>query len=1330
MNDLSPPRRAASDLFADGGETGALLRAHDWASSPLGAVDAWPQSLKALAGLIAGSREPMFVAWGDDLALIYNEAYATILGAKHPAALGRPFAEAWSDIWPQFQPIVASVLAGEAQWFQDLHIPMRRFGYEEDTWFSFSYTPVRDEAGRVAGFFCACTETTGKVRGQAALQASEELYRAVVDGARDYAIFTTNPEGVITTWSPGAQDVFGWSADEAIGRTAALIFTSEDRAAGAPEQELAAAAEAGCANDERWHIRRDGRRVFMNGSMRPLRTEGGALRGFIKVARDETEQRLRAEALVENERRFRELADAAPVILWVTDPDGVCTYLNQPWYALTGQTREEAEGFGWLDATHPEDKEHAGVAFREANAAREPFYVEYRLRRADGSYVWAIDMATPRFAEDGEYLGYVGSVIEIAERKSAEDRLRESEARFRMLTDAIPAFVWFADADGALTYYNARWYAYTGLTEAQSMGAGWVDTLHPDDVAATAAVWEEARARGMSYVVECRYRRVDGAYRWYVARAEPLRDADGRITGWFGTSSDIDDRKQAEAALVESEQRFRDIADSIDQMIWSTTPDGLHDYFNRRWYEFTGAPAGSTDGEGWAGMFHPDDQPRAWERWSRSLQTGEPYYVEYRLRRHDGEWRWVLGRALPVRDEGGRITRWYGTCTDIHEQKMVEARLNSIMDALPVGVLMAELPSGRLVQSNRYMEQLLRRPVRKADGAPDYVAREAYTPEGHRMQPGDWPIQRVLSTGAPAEAEVRFRRGDDSFGWLRIQAAPVRDASGETVGAVAGVTDFDEIMQARDVLARSREDLERQAAELAAERDRLWASSQDMLVVAERGGVLRAVNPAWERVLGWTEAELLGRTTDWLQIPEEMERVRADAATLPPDATTFKFEHRLRAKDGGYRTISWTVVGEAELVFAIGRDVTAERRTAEDFKRIEEQLRQAQKMEAVGQLTGGVAHDFNNLLQIVVGNLELLSRSLPADATRQRRSVDNAMSGAKRAVTLTQRLLAFSRRQPLEPKPVSVNKLVSGMGELLSRALGETIDFETVLAGGLWRIEVDPNQLENAILNLAVNARDAMPDGGKLTIETANTRLDESYVQQNVEVTPGQYVVICVSDTGVGMDREVAARVFEPFFTTKDVGKGTGLGLSQVYGFVKQSGGHVKIYTERGDRESRGTTVKIYLPRYLGPDEEEETAAEVLLPEGGAQETILVVEDDRDVRAYTVEVLSELGYHVLEAAEGHEALRLLRDAAVHCDLLFTDVVLPGGINGEQLAAEAHVARPGLKVLFTTGYARNAIVHQGRLDPGVRLITKPFTYADLAARIRDVLDEAPAPELKP
>jgi CheY-like chemotaxis protein len=374
-------------------------------------------------------------------------------------------------------------------------------------------------------------------------------------------------------------------------------------------------------------------------------------------------------------------------------------------------------------------------------------------------------------------------------------------------------------------------------------------------------------------------------------------------------------------------------------------------------------------------------------------------------------------------------------------------------------------------------------------------------------------------------------------------------------------------------------------------------------------------------------------------------------------------------------------------------------------------------METVGQLTGGVAHDFNNLLQIVTGNLETLERNLANDSPRLKRAVENAMTGAKRAATLTQRLLAFSRRQPLVPKPIDVNKLVSDMSELLHRTLGETIELETVLASGLWRVEADPNQLENAVLNLVVNARDAMPDGGKLTVETSNTHLDRSYTAQNVEVTPGQYVVICVSDTGTGMDAATAARAFEPFFTSKEVGKGTGLGLSMVYGFVKQSGGHVKIYSEPG----HGTTVKIYLPRLLGRLEEEVEIKSVLVPEGTNEETILVCEDDDDVRAHSVEVLRELGYRVLEAHDGPSALRLLERQEGRVDLLFSDVVLPSGMNGADLAAEARRLRPTIKVLFTTGYARDAIVHHGRLDPGVELITKPFAYAELAARVRDILD---------
>lgn len=392
----------------------------------------------------------------------------------------------------------------------------------------------------------------------------------------------------------------------------------------------------------------------------------------------------------------------------------------------------------------------------------------------------------------------------------------------------------------------------------------------------------------------------------------------------------------------------------------------------------------------------------------------------------------------------------------------------------------------------------------------------------------------------------------------------------------------------------------------------------------------------------------------------------------------------------------------------------------EQREQAEEALRQAQKMEAIGQLTGGVAHDFNNLLQVILGNLERLRRRVEGQADVHR-LIDAALRGAERAATLTQRLLAFSRRQPLAPKPIEVNKLVTGMSDLLARTLGENIRVDTLLASGLWRVSADENQLESALLNLAVNARDAMEGIGTLTIETDNTVLNEAYVRGEEDVKSGQYVLVAVSDTGSGMGREVLDRVFEPFFTTKGIGQGTGLGLSMVYGFVKQSGGHVKIHSQPG----AGTSVKLYLPRLLdgvGQPPSRESIGE--LPRGDGSELVLVVEDENDVRMLTLGTLRELGYEVLEARDSTSALHII-DNEPRIRLLFTDVGLPGGMNGRELADAARRLRPELKVLFTTGYARNAIVHHGRLDPGVELIGKPFSGADLALKIRQMLDQAAA-----
>ena len=385
-------------------------------------------------------------------------------------------------------------------------------------------------------------------------------------------------------------------------------------------------------------------------------------------------------------------------------------------------------------------------------------------------------------------------------------------------------------------------------------------------------------------------------------------------------------------------------------------------------------------------------------------------------------------------------------------------------------------------------------------------------------------------------------------------------------------------------------------------------------------------------------------------------------------------------------------------------------------EKAENELRQIQKMESIGQLTGGIAHDFNNMLAIVIGSLDIAERRFSSDPERARTAIGHALEGANRAASLTKRLLAFARRSPLQPQTIDANQMVSGMSELLRRTLGEGISIETVLAGGLWRTHADPGQLENAVLNLSVNARDAMEGQGRLTIETMNTHLDDPYVAQHEGLAAGQYVAVVISDNGPGMPREVMERAFEPFFTTKGVGKGTGLGLSQVYGFVRQSGGHVKIYSEAG----QGTSVKIYLPRSFAA---EDTVAgdrpPVEVPRARPGELILVVEDEDQVRRMSLDALDELGYQVLQAADGEEALALVR-ARADIRLLFTDVVMPG-LNGRELADQARILRPDLPVLFTTGYTRNAVVHNGVVDNDVFFIPKPFTVEQLGHKLRAVLD---------
>lgn len=584
-------------------------------------------------------------------------------------------------------------------------------------------------------------------------------------------------------------------------------------------------------------------------------------------------------------------------------------------------------------------------------------------------------------------------------------------------------------------------------------------------------------------------------------------------------------------------------------------------------------------------------------------------------------------------------------------------------------------------------------------------AREGWAELWHDLEPLLLSVVRdgetVHAKDRPFYIERKGGQGEEVF--FDISYSPVFEADGSVGGALCIVSET-----TQRVLAER---------EMLAERTRLWTLARDPFLIADMDGTWLSASPAWTEILGWSEEELIGRTSEWMEHPDDLAKTREEIGALQHGLPTLRFENRFRAKNGGYRSFSWTAVPDNGKLYCVARDVTDQRAHVTALAEAEAALRQAQKMETLGQLTGGVAHDFNNLLQVVTGNLELLRRGLPED-DRLRRAADNAMSGAERAALLTQRLLAFSRRQPLTPQHVDPNRLVSRMSDLLVRTLGATIEVETIQAARAWPIEVDVNQMENALLNLAVNARDAMPQGGKLTMEVANTHIDAHYAAQEAEVTPGQYVLISMSDTGEGMSAETLSHAIEPFFTTKEVGRGTGLGLSMVYGFIKQSGGHIRVYSEPG----HGTTIKIYLPRHHGPVAANDALTETPRPpRGTGQETVLVCEDDEKVRAYVVEVLSELGYGVIEAGSGPAALDALENASPPVDLLFTDVVLPGGMNGADIAREALARHPDLKILFATGYARNAIFHHGRLDPGVELLTKPFSYSELAGKVREMLD---------
>ena len=687
---------------------------------------------------------------------------------------------------------------------------------------------------------------------------------------------------------------------------------------------------------------------------------------------------------------------------------------------------------------------------------------------------------------------------------------------------------------------------------------------------------------------------------------------------------------------------------------------------------------------------------------------------------------WMNLDYSPVFDERGTPGGVIAIVIETTDRVLADRRVAAEQERQ--GQLLKQMPGFAAVLTGPdYIYEYVNDAYVKISGQSDFVGRRVRDVFPELAGQGYYELlDQVYSDGKSVVRrgmELRLR-GSDEVQFIDFVYEPIRDEKGEVSGIFVGGYEVTEVHRTAAALrtseARLRElnaDLERQVIERTQARGRTWEVSPDLLGALNSKAYFETSNPAWKSLLGWSEGEIASMSIFELLHPDDVERTREGFELTQRGQPAIRFPNRYRCKDGSYRWISWVGVPEDGMVYCSGRDITEEKAAEAELAKTQEALRQSQKMEAVGQLTGGIAHDFNNILAGISGSLELLERRLAEGRySGFERYILGAQCSARRAAALTQRLLAFSRRQTLDPKPTNINRLIGGMEELIRRTVGPSVEVEIVGAGGLWTTRIDPSQLESALLNLCINARDAMPDGGGITIETANKWLDERTAKER-ELAPGQYVSLCVTDTGTGMTPDVVAHAFDPFFTTKPIGQGTGLGLSMIHGFVRQSGGQVRIYSE----VSKGTTICLYLPRFTGGTEETDPPETLHASDPGRGESVLVIDDEPTVRMLMIEVLEEAGFVVIEAGDGFAGLKILQ-SDTRIDLLITDVGLPGGTNGRQVAEAARASRPDLKVLFITGFAENAAIAHGHLDPGTQVMAKPFVMAALANKAREMIEQ--------
>ena len=1091
---------------------------------------------------------------------------------------------------------------------------------------------------------------------------------AIVECSRD-ALWSWTPDGTIVRWNAEAQRLFGYSAQEMIGRSL-LDLVPPDRFAKAQEAIANVSQGGGYDQYETVRVRKDGSRIDVELTVSPIVDRSGKVVECLSSCRDIT-YRKRLQSLLagrmnelttlirltEQLQSGESLADIYRAAL-----DAICDALGcdrasillfdaakvmrfVAWRGLSDDYRTAVDGHSpWTaDCDNPEL-----ICINDINTSDQPTSLKTVIAAEDIRALTFIPLVSKgkligKFmtyyrephafsVEEAKLANTVAQQLAIAiDRQLTHENLRESEARFRLMSENAPVMIWMSDAQGKCQHLNQMLRSFWGVEEQHVPTFDWQHTIHPDDAAAISKSMGEALATRTSVTVNGRYRNSQGEYRVLQTNARPRFSSTGEWLGMIGVNVDVTEQQEAQhrtAADLSAMTRLQNVGslcarEGHDQdRCFSAIVDAA--------IAITGAPRGSLQlldpRSGALKIVAQHGHGESFLKFFASVQYNAPITAAAAMR---------AKIRIVVED----VTK-----SEIYDQRMVEVLLDA-------GV--------RAVQAT---------PLIDADGQVFGVIATHFA-EPHR----------------PQDNELRF------IDLLARQAA-----------------DYLSRIAAEDALRKLQSSLEAEIETRTRERDRIWNVSEDLLGVSNFQGHFLSINPAWRKTLGWSDAEVLSFHVDELRHPDDAAQSQAGLEQLACGIPTVRMENRFRHKDGSWRWIAWTMTADNGLIYVAGRHVTADKEAAGALQRAQEQLANAQKMEALGQLTGGVAHDFNNIMMIVSGYAQSLKKRIKEpNNVRALQAIEAAVA---RGESLTRQLLSFSRHQPLNPTVLHPAEAIKAIQDVLSGSTTGKIELSVEVPTDSWLICVDKSEFELALVNIALNARDAMPSGGQLTISCENQTLRESSSPDGLS---GDFVAFKIGDTGCGIPTSLLRKVFDPFFTTKEPEKGTGLGLSQVYGFSRRSGGTVLVDSE----VERGTTVTVYLPRSHEPVR---SASREELPESAEQrdEIILVVEDNAEVRAVATTLLHELGYRTIEAESAPSALEEL-DSGVHVDLVFSDIVLPGSVDGISLAQEISTRFPGIPILLTTGYAR-------RMDAELKhqVLRKPYDILALDRAVRRAIDKYP------